>query len=293
MEAIESPVDSGDRLTFTLFIAAALHGLLIFGIGFSALSETRTPPTFEVTLATHKSAVAPTDAEYQAQFNQEASGTEAENKEITTDSLAPFADTRVRETNPLPEVRKREVSEASQQRLHTSSDADFTITQRRNPDEDPSQEARDGAEKDTPLLNPEIANLRAKLAQQRQEYAKRPRVRRLTSVGTVQAADAEYLDRWRQKVESVGSANFPEAAVRDGIIGKLRLLAVIKSDGTIVSVELLQSSGHTILDNAAMQIVHLAAPFSPFPPEIAKDWDHMEIIRTWHFDITGLSTSVN
>jgi len=65
----------------------------------------------------------------------------------------------------------------------------------------------------------------------------------------------------------------------------------INPNGTIHSVEILESSGHRILDQAAVQIVHLAAPFQSFPPEIRREYDRLEIIRTWQFEISGLSTS--
>jgi protein TonB len=48
-------------------------------------------------------------------------------------------------------------------------------------------------------------------------------------------------------------------------------------------VELLQSSGHRVLDDAAIRIVRLAAPFAPFPDELRQTTDVLEIIRTWQF----------
>jgi protein TonB len=145
---------------------------------------------------------------------------------------------------------------------------------------------------DTPL-SAEIASLRAKLDQQRQAIARRPRIHRITSVATQASVDAEYLSKWTSKVEFVGNRNFPREAIRQRIYGKLRLLTVLRPNGTIMNVEILQSSGHSILDEAALQIVHMASPFPPFPPEIKKDVDQLEIIRTWHFEITGLSTSAS
>jgi protein TonB len=66
---------------------------------------------------------------------------------------------------------------------------------------------------------------------------------------------------------------------------------VLNPDGTIFEIEILQSSGQRILDSAARQIVHLAAPFNAFPPEIRRQSDRLKIIRTWNFNIEGLSTS--
>ncbi|MEX1032816.1 MAG: TonB family protein [Cellvibrionaceae bacterium] len=288
----EPAVDSGERLSFTVFVAAALHGLLILGLGFSYMDEPNSPPTFEVTLATHKNQQAPEKADYQAQFNQEASGTEHTARELSTRDPAPFADTRVNQVSPLPETMAREMSQLNElNRVYTSADSTFQLARLPDPEEIDTKEEQEGGDREIPLVSTEIANLRAKLDRQQQEYAKRPRIRRLTSVATIAAAEAEYLNSWRQKVEAVGNQNFPPQALQEGIFGQLRVATVLKADGTIVSVEILKSSGHGILDTAAMQIVHMAAPYSAFSPAISKDWDQLEIIRTWRFEITGLSTS--
>lgn len=285
-------VDSGDRLSFTIFIAVVLHGLLILGITFSIDSKPSIPPTFEVTLATHKSDKAPDKADYQAQFNQEASGTEDAAKELTTEKFAPFADTKIRDVNPPPEAVASEVSEAQDlQTIKTTADSQLTVAKINEPDAKEKKLEQQGKELEVPLLSAEIASLKAKLDRQKQAYAKKPRIRRLTSVATTASSDAEYLNSWRQTVEQVGNENFPQQALSNRIFGQLRLAAIIKANGTIESVELLQSSGHNILDDAALQIVHMAAPFPPFPPEIAKDVDQLEIIRTWRFEITGLTTN--
>lgn len=292
-QAIDSPqVESADRLSFTVFIALALHGLVAFGVTFKYDPNPQPAPTFEVTLATHKSLTAPEKADFQAQFNQEASGTENKVQELTSERIAPFADTQPKEAMPLPEVKATERNEiALQNKIATENSSALKVAKLDDANDVEVQEQRQGEDLDIPLVNPEIANLRAKLARQQQAYANKPRIRRLTSVSTMAAADAEYLNAWRTKVETVGNNNFPQQALKQGIFGQLRLATIIKANGTIVDVELLQSSGHQVLDNAAMQIVHLAAPFAPFPPEISKDVDQLEIIRTWRFDITGLSTS--
>ncbi|MGH1471914.1 MAG: energy transducer TonB [Cellvibrionaceae bacterium] len=289
---IENSVDSSDRLSFTLFVALAVHGLLILGITFSIKTQPSVPPTFEVTLATHKSEKAPDKADYQAQFNQEASGTEDQAKELTTEKFAPFADTKIRNVNPPPESVASKVSEAQElQQIKTTANSNLVIAKVTEPDETEKKLEQEGKDIQVPLLSAEIASLKAKLDRQKQAYAKKPRIRRLTSVATTASSDAEYLNSWRQTVELVGNQNFPKQALTQRIFGQLRLAAIIKANGTIERVELLQSSGHSILDDAALQIVHMAAPFPPFPPEIAKDVDQLEIIRTWRFEITGLTTN--
>ena len=60
-------------------------------------------------------------------------------------------------------------------------------------------------------------------------------------------------------------------------------MVTISRDGTLSNVEILESSGFKVLDDAAIRIVKLAAPFAPFD-ETLKNWDQVEIIRTWRFE---------
>ena len=84
------------------------------------------------------------------------------------------------------------------------------------------------------------------------------------------------------KVERIGTLNYPEAA-RGRLYGSLLLSVTIRSDGTVERVGVHRSSGHKVLDDAALRIVKMAAPYSPFPPDIRKDYDVIEITRTWTF----------
>jgi len=287
-------VDTGDRLTFTVFIALALHALLILGVTFKADFSGQSSPTLEITLANHSSKLAPEKADYLAQSNQQASGTSDKAQQMTTDQLAPIDNAYIEKVTPTPQVRAANPTEQQTlQPVVTRSHSQFQIFQKDTaPNEEEHEEKVGKDQLDTPL-SAEIASLRAKLDQQRQAIAKRPRIRRITSVATRASADAQYLHQWTNKIEFIGNRNFPEEAVQQKIYGKLRLVTILRPNGTIHSVEILQSSGHNMLDKAALQIVHLAAPFPPFPPEIRKDVDQLEIIRTWHFELSGLSTSTN
>ena len=102
--------------------------------------------------------------------------------------------------------------------------------------------------------------------------------------------DAAYLYQWRTQVEAIGNRHYPEESSRYGIYGDLRLLVAIRSDGSIDTIEVLSSSGHRVLDDAAVRIVRMAAPYEPFPPELASSTDKLEIIRTWKFRENRLSS---
>ncbi len=287
-----SPVDSGDRLSFTFFVAAVLHGLILLGISFKLPEHKSTSQTIEITLATHKAIHQPKDADFLAQHNQEASGTLDEARQLTTERQAQFADSQVREVTPVvqPSASTRQVRD--QQLLSTTADSPYKTQLKLNPDERDEREPLEGDTQDQTLVSVEIASLQAKLDKQRQEYAKRPRVRTLTSVSTKASFDAKYLHDWSTRIEQVGNQNYPPEALNRHITGNLRLSVMINPDGTIYEIKVLQSSGQRILDDAARQIVRLAAPFASFPPEIRRQADRLQIIRTWRFEITGADSSI-
>jgi len=136
---------------------------------------------------------------------------------------------------------------------------------------------------DSSQLSAEIASLEAQLSKDRQEYAKRPRVSRQNTAATMRDISAWYRDEWRKKVERIGNLNYPDEARRQRIYGSLRMLVIVKSDGTVEELRVLESSGRPVLDEAAMRIVRLSAPFAPFSGELARNYDQVEIIRTWRF----------
>ena len=287
-----APVDTADRLSFTFFIAIALHATLILGFNFKLPEQSKTSQTIEVTLATHKSLHAPEQADFLAQHNQEASGTLAEAKQLTTEKKAEFADTQVRDVSPIHQQQASHLQTKEQQLVTTQGQSSRQVQVKFNPDPLDEREKIEGIEESQVTISAEIASLQAKLDKQRQEYAKRPRIRTLTSVSTKASFDAKYLNDWGAKVEQVGNQNYPREALNRNITGNLRLSVVINPDDTIYEIKVLQSSGQRLLDDAARQIVRLAAPYASFPPEIRQHADRLQIIRTWKFEITGKRSSI-
>lgn len=128
----------------------------------------------------------------------------------------------------------------------------------------------------------EIDKKEALIAKNWDDYQKKPK-RKFIGARAKEYKYALYVDTWRQKVERVGNLNYPEAAKNLKLYGQLQLTVSIKSDGTLESVELTRSSGHKVLDDAAKQIVELAAPYARFPDDIRNEVDILSITRTWTF----------
>ena len=281
----QSPtVSSADRLGFTLFMAAAVHAVAVLGITFGLKDKPAAPPTLEVTLATYQSKERPKEADYLAQINQQGSGTLEERALPSSDQKAEFQSNQIKEVQPKAQTAAQPKQQpSSETRVVTKAKAaqKVAVTQEAKP-KAPKAEVQDQPRKRIDLKN-EIESLEAMFNEQRQEYARRPRIKRLTAASTMQEAGAFYKESWRRKVEKIGNLNYPEQARRNQLYGELRLMVAINRDGTLANVEVLSSSGHKILDDAAIRIVRLASPYAPFGDDL-KDYDMVEIIRTWRFE---------
>ena len=209
--------------------------------------------------------------------------------ELTTRRQAEFSDNRIRELGGAPLETRQQPQRREDAIVTTIGDAVDQVLQ--NPQEEEPEPVPSAAiDPEIRKLSESIASLEARLDEQQQAYAERPRVKRLTALSARAAVDAAYLHNWRTKVEAVGNRYYPDASRRLGIYGDLRLLVAIRYDGSIENIEVLSSSGHTVLDEAAIRIVRMAAPFEPFPAELRETTDTLEIIRTWKFRKNRLSS---
>ncbi len=283
-------VNDYDRFSFAVFMAGLLHALIIFGVSFSLPEKESSATTLDVTIAQTHSDKAPEEADFLAQSNQEGSGTLEERAELTSTEQAEYASDEIRETQQqeqqasAPKPKKQANQSVTATRAKDKIDSTSLETQELNLD------VKEGQRKSLLERSLEIASLEAKWDRQHQSFTKRPRVRRLTATATRASDDALYMNQWLRKIESVGNLNYPAEAKRQNISGNLRLLVAVRADGTVHELQVLESSGHKVLDDAAKRIVRLAAPFSPFPEDMRKKTDILEIIRTWQFKQTLFST---
>ena len=271
-----------DRIGFTLSMAIALHVAILLGVGFMVqLPKGSTAKRMDITLSNYASDKPVFDADFAAQTNQEASGTESSKKELRTTEIAPINSAtiqQVQESSALP--RQQQAAQSmlvvtTQSRSERQSVSVKPVTQQTLEDFQGEQEIL--------LRQMELASLQAKLDKLEQIYARLPRVRRAASVATKAAADAEYLYNWQARIEAIGNQHYPKEAKSRGIFGNVTVLVAVNKDGSLKDVRILESSGHPVLDSAAMKIVRMSSPFDPFPRAISDDTDVLEIVRTWQF----------
>lgn len=114
----------------------------------------------------------------------------------------------------------------------------------------------------------------------------------INAPSTRESALAAYMVGWRQRVERVGTANFPRALL-EGASGATRPVVEVTIDATgrLDEIVLLRSSGSPGLDQAAIGILQLAGPFEPLPQAILTDYDVLRFAYEWDFSTTGRATS--
>lgn len=92
----------------------------------------------------------------------------------------------------------------------------------------------------------------------------------------------DYMDMIRMRIES--RKKYPRAARSRQIEGRVKLRFTLLPDGRVRESEILESSGHAILDQAALEAVTAAAPFPPSPPNLFTGSLPLEI--TLIFELT-------
>lgn len=282
-------VSDFDRFSFTLFLALALHAVLVLGVTFAPELPPATAETMEITLSQYDDQEAPEDADFLAQTSQQGSGTETERQEMTSPVQADVTGDAENQVQPEAPSRTEAAVQPERQVVETTSDSQ-PVTRQKPAEEQPPTDVPVAEQKSLMERSLEIARLEARFDDQRRAYAKKPRVLRVTAVSTLASVNAWYVQNWIDKVTRVGNLNYPTEARREGIYGTLRVLVVLKADGSLREVSILESSGSSVLDDAAIRIIRLASPSPPFPEDMREQADQLEIIRTWSFQRRGLSS---
>lgn len=287
--ALRRSLTPDDRLSLTFSLALIFHALIVLGIVFVPEDETNPRyETMEIVLVQRTSEPAE-DADALAQANLRGGG-DVPGEAIPASPLP-----------PLPHQERTEVaSPAETQPPATPAEPGIPDTA---PAEDavtplvvepekavaPVEKSRDKPETDRPSATElmtnsmKMATLSSEVERKLEIKANRPKRTYISAVNTHRYEYAAYMEAWRAKVERVGNLNYPEEARRRNISGDLVLDVALNPDGKINQITVRRSSGYKVLDDAAIKIVELAAPYAPFPAAIRAETDVLHITRTWQF----------
>ncbi len=293
-----------ERFSIALLLALVVHLVAIYGIGFVFPEHTKPQyNSMEIILVQTHADQSPKQADYLAQANQLGGGDPQQPQERpTTPTVAPFPNPSPdRVIVPLPPQMAMDNEEQQIETLtavHTSPhqiESQSEITPPKEPAEqgnDPQTTLHEYLAENTLLINAQaakLASIQAELSAKFNSYAKRLRRKRIHA-NTKENKYVNYMVRWRRKVEEIGNANYPDKARQQKLSGTLVLDVALNPNGTVRELVIKKPSRYPILDEAALRIVRLAAPFEPFPEEIRKETDILHITRTWEFRYNSLTS---
>lgn len=286
------PPEKTDRLPAMLFLAALIHGILIIGITFNpyTLDDFADAISLEVTIVADpdQSIDRPDEAEYLAQASQQGGGNTAE-------EVRPSAP--LESASPIDNLGEENAESLLESTAHEQS-ADQLVTTQREQDlqvadalrDDPQQEdstalaLERGSDVTLPLPQAEESTLLIHDDDPRQL---------VISADTRESVIAGYLDNWKRRIEIVGQEYFPELGDLSGVTGSPTLEVSIESSGQLAEVIIRKSSGSTVLDKAALDILRRASPFEPFPPDIRSEYDRLRFAYKWVFSTDLKSAAAN
>jgi len=270
-----------DPLAIGLAASLVLHALLL-SLRFGMPAPVRFAPIdaqLEVVLLNAGTATRPVKAEVAAQLSSEGGGDRDRGR-----ARSPLpADTRMQDGTTLrDEARRVAELEARQREL---------VALARGPrayvDSDPAQGQR-APDPATESLEETIRRLQAQIDRRLEDYSKRPK--RLTyGINAVGVSYARYVDEWAARIERIGTERYPPEA-RGRLYDSLVITVEIDKHGNVVDVVINKPSRHEVLNQAVRRIVHAGAPYPRFTPEMARDGDILQIVRTWSFTNDALAT---
>ena len=277
---------SDERLGSTLFLAALVHGVVILGVTFTAapFDDGGAVPSLNVTLVldTTREELAADTAEFLSNRDQRAAGQAARGLRPTSTLSADQPVTQA--GDPLgadaTDGTPREATPSAEQ-LVSRGAGDEIVPALPQPTDDPAlmrQRAATLIQQAVPQTTAMELALRAELPNGADDARTL-----IATPSTQQSGLAEYLDGWRRRVERIGTANYPTELLGNLRAGRPTLEVVIAANGRLDDIVVRNSSGDSALDQAALRILRLAAPFEPLPDQIRKDYDVLRFAYEWDF----------
>jgi protein TonB len=276
-----------DRFMVFLVLALAVHALLFLGVSFgiSLNPVPRLADTLDVVLVQWRSEEEPEKADYLAQANQQGGG-ETTEKSRPAEPVSGEIPTPLEGQDPVQAEEQIPVQEAEVREI-VAVETEQSQALQQTSVEQPDFERPDASKLMQQSMD--MASIKPELSRQRQSVSRLPK-REFISANTKQYEFASYMSAWVSKVERVGNLNYPSDLRRKKLHGDLVLTVGIFQNGTVESIDVRRSSGIPEIDEAAIRIVQMAAPYSPLPDNITDRVDILHITRTWRFE-TGFGSN--
>jgi protein TonB len=274
---------ANDRMLTTCFLAAVFHGIVILGVTFSSTGRDAAgpdAPALEVLLVNDQApgAASNPNARYVAQRNQLGSGNALNGEPTLIPKSASAALERLGTPGGEGLKSLQAGAEVGDDELVATRAPATRILYFASPSAEPEESQMPPLLEKGPdlgmLPNDEGIELRVRGDARNPSWI---------AADTRESDVAVYLDGWRRKIERVGTMNFPDVARRRNLTGTPVIEVTIGSDGRLLKTVVRRSSGHAEIDEAAMRILKLAAPYDRFPAALDAKHDRIRIAYEWQF----------
>lgn len=280
-----------DRLSSTLFVAVLAHGIVILGVTFAPAppEEPTETSTLNVTLLVDTDTLQADsqDAEMLSSRNQAGGGDDQSPRPTRT------------LTAQQPMNQKGEplgVDTRTAEALAAATPVDQLIS--RSPSTRQIEAVPDSTDRPAPVPMTAAAllqqsspdTLAAEVDLEVTNASDDPSD--INSPSTRESAQAAYIVSWRQRVERIGTANFPRDFLARGAATTQPVVQVtIDAEGRLDNAVLTRSSGDANLDQATLTILELAGPFDPLPEAILAEASVVQFEYEWYFTTAKQATS--
>lgn len=260
-----------------VIIAAALHLMLLaLQFGMPQEQETRTK---EIAVSIRQAEKEPEHADFLAQTNQQGSGQFREAHRMSSDMPAPMLEQKAGES----EQESLDMLEQKQQMSFEEKVLMTTLSWQKQAEDAKRKKIQEQLSSQFQAKAAMVASLEAQYLQRQKNFSRQQKIKTIDGIQAKQDVSAAYMEKFRQKVEFYGNRFYPDAARAQKLSGEVRLMVILNQNGGIRAIRLIDSSGHSILDEAAKASVRKSAPFGAFDAEM-RDISELRIIRTWRFD---------
>lgn len=219
------------------------------------------------------------EARFIANASQKGSGEVRQQQRLETNDISPESADDMEQVQDIINQQKQIRQQQYQQSYLRTT---LSIRHTNSKSDNKNEKENNAADAQEERIRKRIATLEAQLSQRQQVFASKTKIETVDSNSTTHGKAAGYLENFRQHVERVANQYYPSQARAQGITGDVRLMVIINSDGTVKAIRLLESSGSTILDEAAKQSVRQSAPYGKFTKEM-EDIVELRIVRTWRY----------
>lgn len=277
VEPLEPDATSTRFLRWAILLSLLCHAALL-GWQRQVVVPVRPPVSeLEIVMMNAGTDSAPVKAQVLAQVNVDGGGQATSG--VASNSL-PYLDQAPEAVVLERLIKQRLQLEAEQQQLLTQLQSQQLVQDSRPAEQflkDSQEPGQDERNQEQVLLNSALTAL----SEQVQQYNQRPR-KMFDAPSAQQARFAEYVNLWRQRIEEIGTQQYP-AGTEGKAYGSVQASLTIRSDGVLIDISIDRPSDKALLNQAVTRIAQLASPFAPFPREMALHVDQIILTRTWHF----------